>query len=32
VGIRISAEAGAVTLAENTFSGLSADVQDRRKG
>jgi hypothetical protein len=32
VGIRIAAETGAVTLTENTFSGLSADVIDRRKG
>jgi len=32
VGIRIAAEVGAVSLAENTFSGLSADVIDRRKG
>jgi hypothetical protein len=31
VGIRIAAEAGAVTLANNIFSGLSTDVLDGRQ-
>lgn len=31
VGIRIGAEAGAIMMAENSFSGLNADVLDQRK-